>query len=62
MRKTDISPPPKAKNLAQQKTDFTAEGSPLPGNVGIAPPLNDAHADEVPAVPTDPSRKPTRKT
>ena len=29
-----ISPPPKARDLTQQKDDFTAEGSPPPGMVG----------------------------
>ena len=27
--------PPKAKTLAQQNTDFTAEGAPPPGKVGM---------------------------
>jgi len=30
--------PPKVKSLAQQKTDFTAEGSPPPGKVGMSTP------------------------
>ncbi len=30
--------PPKAKTLAQQNTDFTAEGSPPPGKVGMSIP------------------------
>ena len=30
--------PPKVKTLAQQKTDFTAEGSPPPGKVGMSIP------------------------
>ena len=29
----------KGKNLAQQNTDFTSEGSPPPGKVDIAPPV-----------------------
>lgn len=33
-----ISPPPKARDLTQQKDDFTAEGSPPPGMVGTALP------------------------
>jgi hypothetical protein len=31
---TAAAPPPKVKNLAQQETDFTSEGSPPPGVVG----------------------------
>lgn len=30
---------PTAKSLPQQKTDFTAEGAPLPGHVGAAEPV-----------------------
>jgi hypothetical protein len=38
MKKIPKSPLLKAKSLAQQKSDFTAEGAPAPGNVGTAPP------------------------
>lgn len=31
--------PPKTKTLAQQQTDFTAEGSPPPGKVATTAPL-----------------------
>jgi len=30
--------PPKVKTLAQQKSDFTAEGAPAPGEVGMSNP------------------------
>lgn len=33
------SPPAKVKDLAQQKTDFTSEGSPPPGQVANTPPV-----------------------
>lgn len=33
------SPPAKVKDLAQQQTDFTSEGSPPPGNVAKTPPI-----------------------
>jgi len=32
------TPAPKARDLAQQNTDFTAEGAPPPGMVGSTPP------------------------
>ena len=31
-------PAPKAPDLAQQKTDFTAEGAPPPGRIGASVP------------------------
>ncbi len=40
------APAPKPKNLEQQKTDFTDEGSPPPGVAGTAAP---AAADHAPA-------------
>lgn len=44
--KTDAEPP---RTLAQEKADFTAEGSPPPGQVaGVAPELP---ADGAPALP-----------
>jgi hypothetical protein len=39
MSKVPSSPPVHTKNLAQQNTDFTAEGSPAPGKVATAAPL-----------------------
>ena len=33
------SPPAKVKDLAQQQTDFTSEGSPPPGQVSKSPPV-----------------------
>ena len=38
MNRPILTLPPKVKTLAQQNTDFTAEGSPPPGNVGAAIP------------------------
>lgn len=38
MIKRANSKPAKAKNLVQQKTDFTAEGAPLPGMVEASHP------------------------
>lgn len=42
------SPPAKVKDLAQQKTDFTSEGSPPPGQVANTPPVT-------PQTPTTPT-------
>ena len=42
------SPPAKVKDLAQQQTDFTSEGSPPPGNVAKTPPIT-------PQTPTAPA-------
>jgi hypothetical protein len=38
MNRPVLTPPPKVKTLAQQKSDFTAEGAPPPGKVGMANP------------------------
>jgi len=38
---------PEANGLAQQKTDFTSEGSPPPGHVATTPPAT-AHKTESP--------------
>ena len=52
-------PAPKTKSLAQQQTDFTSEGAPAPGKVGIAAPVttDDAAAtavrDKTPKPATD---------
>lgn len=43
---------PKTKKLAQQNTDFTAEGAPPPGKV----------ATDVPATEHEPTGKPTGPT
>ena len=54
-------PAPKTKNLSEQQTDFTSEGAPAPGKVGIAAPVttDDAAAKVV----THKTRKPaTDKT
>jgi hypothetical protein len=39
MNKPAVTPPPVAKTLAEQKSDFTAEGSPPPGMVSNAIPV-----------------------
>lgn len=39
MNKAAVTPAPVAKTLAEQKSDFTAEGSPPPGNVATATPV-----------------------
>ena len=51
--RTPHLPPPLPPTLADQKADFTAEGSPPPGKVANTPPLTPA----APAIP-EPSRKP----
>ena len=38
MNKPVVTPVPVAKTLAQQKSDFTAEGSPPPGKVSTTTP------------------------
>lgn len=53
MNRTVLTLPPKVKTLAQQKADFTAEGSPLPGMVATSVP--DTPHDFVKAI----SRAPT---
>ena len=44
--------PPKVKTLAQQNADFTAEGSPPPGKVGVSIP--DTPHDIVKAISREP--------
>jgi catalase len=39
MPQPPISPPPLAKTLTEQKSDFTAEGSPPPGKVSTSVPV-----------------------
>jgi hypothetical protein len=48
---------PVAKTLAEQKSDFTAEGSPPPGKVSTSMPL----AESTPAK-TSPPARPGRRT
>jgi hypothetical protein len=43
--------PPKGRNLAQQQADFTAEGSPPPGQVASQPPETRDRPGEGPAPP-----------
>jgi len=38
MNRPVLTVPPKVKTLAEQKTDFTAEGAPPPGKVGMSIP------------------------
>jgi hypothetical protein len=40
MKKSAVKPVPVAKTLAEQKSDFTAEGSPPPGKVSTALPIS----------------------
>jgi hypothetical protein len=42
MKKPAPTSAPAAKTLAEQKTDFTAEGSPPPGKVSTASPIGSA--------------------
>jgi len=42
---------PKDKNLAQQNTDFTSEGSPPPGKVATAGPATGDESAAQPIVP-----------
>ena len=49
------TPAPKARDLKQENTDFTAEGAPPPGMVGTTPPET---PDEVmPTAPDGDTRK-----
>lgn len=52
-----VIPTPVAKTLAEQKSDFTAEGSPPPGKVSTSTPVNSP--DSKTATPT---RRPVRGT
>jgi hypothetical protein len=49
--------PPRAKTLAQQQADFTAEGSPPPGHVAASTPVTEHKTAGTPAAPTTPARK-----
>jgi hypothetical protein len=50
--------PTKPSNLAQQQSDFTAEGSPPPGKVAASEPVT---AKETTALPTPTRAQPVRK-
>lgn len=56
MLRKSPAPPPHTKTLDEQKTDFTAEGSPPPGKVGSTTPLADAPATTV-AIPDATKRR-----
>lgn len=64
MKKTTRVPPVHTKTLIEQKTDFTAEGSPPPGKVvGSLPPTTpDVTPDVVPAPKDDKRRTPGTTT
>jgi len=49
------TPAPKARDLKQEKTDFTAEGAPPPGMVGNMPPKTPDAA--IPPAPEGDTRK-----
>ena len=49
------TPPPKARDVAQQHTDFTAEGAPPPGMVGTTSP--ETPADVATTAPDGDTRK-----
>lgn len=49
------TPAPKARDLAQQNTDFTSEGAPPPGMVGTTPP--ETPEEVTPAAPDGDTRK-----
>jgi hypothetical protein len=56
VRKPPLSPKP--KTLAQQQADFTAEGSPPPGNVAGSTPVTAQKAAGAPALQrATPARK-----
>ncbi len=50
------TPATKARDLKQEKTDFTAEGSPPPGMVGNMPPQTPDAV--IPTAPDGDTRKP----
>jgi hypothetical protein len=57
MNKPAATPVPASKTLAEQKSDFTAEGSPPPGKVSTATPDRPAEPGKVTS-----SQKPVRET
>lgn len=57
MNKPAVTPVPEPKTLSEQKSDFTAEGSPPPGKVSTSVP--DTSAEQAKATPP---RRPVRET
>jgi hypothetical protein len=57
MNKPVVAPVPVAKTLAEQKSDFTAEGSPPPGKVSTSTPVGSREPEK--AIPT---ARPVRAT
>lgn len=57
MNKPVIIPAPVAKTLAEQKSDFTAEGSPPPGKVSTSTPAGSPHSKSA-----TPTQRPVRGT
>lgn len=53
MNKPAVAPVPVTKTLAEQKSDFTAEGSPPPGKVSTAIPAGSPEPEE--ATPNEPA-------
>jgi hypothetical protein len=49
MKRPLLKLPQKAKTAAQQGSDFTAEGAPPPGRVGLGPPVEDASPPNITA-------------
>ena len=50
MKTPPVDAPLHNRTLTEQKADFTAEGSPSPGNVaGSVPPVNEPNKDVAPA-------------
>jgi hypothetical protein len=46
MNKPVVAPVPVAKTLAEQKSDFTAEGAPSPGKVSTSTPVDSPAPDK----------------
>lgn len=57
MDKPVVIPAPVAKTLAEQKSDFTAEGSPPPGKVSTSTPVGPPHSKMA-----TPTQRPVRGT
>jgi hypothetical protein len=57
MNKPVVSPAPVAKSLAEQKSDFTAEGSPPPGKVATSTPVDSSEPEKA-----SPARRRVRAT
>jgi hypothetical protein len=56
MNKPAVTPVPASKSLAEQKSDFTAEGSPPPGKVSTSIPDRSAEPGK-----SSPLRRPSPK-